>query len=173
MNASEFLVLTVDKIAIAAKVTIATRAAEKANAHALTDRPALNAGTEGVYASDDFVAWDALHSPVPNTEFAGAQQAWSAAQGQRSPGHLTHVAERFHIFPAIGSLRLGWGLPNSPGHYLDLVSAILAVTMLPLGVAAEILMRRRKAQTTRRFPPPWSVEELEACFVVRDPAGQG
>ncbi len=20
----------------------------------------------------------------------------------------------------------------------------------------------------RRFPPPWSVEELEACFVVRD-----
>jgi hypothetical protein len=22
--------------------------------------------------------------------------------------------------------------------------------------------------TNRRFPPPWSVEELEACFVVRD-----
>jgi hypothetical protein len=22
--------------------------------------------------------------------------------------------------------------------------------------------------TERRFPPPWSVEELEACFVVRD-----
>jgi hypothetical protein len=22
--------------------------------------------------------------------------------------------------------------------------------------------------TTRRFPPPWSVEEQEACFVVRD-----
>jgi hypothetical protein len=26
--------------------------------------------------------------------------------------------------------------------------------------------------TTRRFPPPWSVEELEACFVVRDHNGQ-
>jgi hypothetical protein len=26
--------------------------------------------------------------------------------------------------------------------------------------------------TTRRFPPPWSVEELEACFVVRDHSGQ-
>ena len=25
---------------------------------------------------------------------------------------------------------------------------------------------------TRRFPPPWSVEELEACFVVRDHNGQ-
>jgi hypothetical protein len=26
--------------------------------------------------------------------------------------------------------------------------------------------------TFRRFPPPWSVEELEACFVVRDHSGQ-
>jgi hypothetical protein len=25
---------------------------------------------------------------------------------------------------------------------------------------------------TRRFPPPWSVEEQEACFVVRDHDGQ-
>jgi hypothetical protein len=24
----------------------------------------------------------------------------------------------------------------------------------------------------RRFPPPWSVEEPEACFVVRDHSGQ-
>jgi hypothetical protein len=24
----------------------------------------------------------------------------------------------------------------------------------------------------RRFPPPWSVEELDACFVVQDGAGQ-
>jgi hypothetical protein len=26
--------------------------------------------------------------------------------------------------------------------------------------------------TPRRFPPPWMVEELEACFVVRDHDGQ-
>jgi len=26
--------------------------------------------------------------------------------------------------------------------------------------------------TQRRFPPPWSVEEQEACFVVRDHDGQ-
>ena len=25
---------------------------------------------------------------------------------------------------------------------------------------------------SRRFPPPWSVEELDACFVVRDHNGQ-
>jgi hypothetical protein len=24
----------------------------------------------------------------------------------------------------------------------------------------------------RHFPPPWSVEELDACFVVKDSAGQ-
>jgi hypothetical protein len=24
----------------------------------------------------------------------------------------------------------------------------------------------------RRFPPPWSVQELEACFIVSDSAGQ-
>jgi hypothetical protein len=26
--------------------------------------------------------------------------------------------------------------------------------------------------TPRRFPPPWVVEELDACFVVRDHNGQ-
>ena len=25
---------------------------------------------------------------------------------------------------------------------------------------------------SRRFPPPWSVEELDACFIVRDNDGQ-
>jgi hypothetical protein len=27
------------------------------------------------------------------------------------------------------------------------------------------------ANPTRRFPPPWSVEEQEVCFVVRDHKG--
>jgi hypothetical protein len=26
--------------------------------------------------------------------------------------------------------------------------------------------------STRRFPPPWSVDEQDACFVVRDHSGQ-
>ena len=38
---------------------------------------------------------------------------------------LTHVAERFHLLPS-----MGWGMPNSPGHYLDLFSAITAVVFL-------------------------------------------
>ena len=38
---------------------------------------------------------------------------------------LTHVAEMLQIFPD-----MGWGLPNSRGHYLDLVSAVLGSTLL-------------------------------------------
>jgi hypothetical protein len=26
--------------------------------------------------------------------------------------------------------------------------------------------------TARRFPPPWSIDELEECFVVKDQNGQ-
>ena len=26
--------------------------------------------------------------------------------------------------------------------------------------------------TPRRFPPPWAVEETNACFIVRDANGQ-
>jgi hypothetical protein len=53
---------------------------------------------------------------------------------------LTHVAETFHIFPA-----MGWGLPNSIGHYLDLVSAILGVALLLIGFIATALTRRKES----------------------------
>ena len=51
---------------------------------------------------------------------------------------LTHVAETFQILPG-----MGWGLPSSPGHYLDLVSAIIGCTLLPLGSLGHVLTRRR------------------------------
>jgi hypothetical protein len=38
---------------------------------------------------------------------------------------LTHVVEHWHILPG-----MGWGLPNSPGHYLDLSSAVLGALLL-------------------------------------------
>jgi hypothetical protein len=53
---------------------------------------------------------------------------------------LTHVAEALHIFPV-----MGWGLPNSPGHYLDLVSAIAAPTLLSVGYLSLRFARRRRA----------------------------
>jgi len=31
-------------------------------------------------------------------------------------------------------LGMGWGLPNSPGHYLDFASAVLGGTLLIAGI---------------------------------------
>ncbi|MGA8694909.1 MAG: hypothetical protein WB689_13920 [Xanthobacteraceae bacterium] len=42
---------------------------------------------------------------------------------------LTHVAEELHILPG-----MGWGLPDSPGHYLDFVSAVLGCALLIAGM---------------------------------------
>jgi hypothetical protein len=53
---------------------------------------------------------------------------------------LTHVAERFDLFPG-----MGWGLPHSPGHYLDLVSAILGCILLPLGFLGNALIGRKNS----------------------------
>jgi hypothetical protein len=33
-------------------------------------------------------------------------------------------------------------------------------------------IRRHSSGPPRRFPPPWSVEETEACFIVRDASRQ-
>lgn len=51
---------------------------------------------------------------------------------------FSHVAEEFRLFPA-----MGWGLPSSPGHYLDLVSAVAGLVLLPLGYLSRKTMRRR------------------------------
>jgi hypothetical protein len=47
---------------------------------------------------------------------------------------LTHVAERFQIFTA-----MEWGLPNSPGHYLDLASACI---LIPAGLVLSYVRRK-------------------------------
>jgi hypothetical protein len=41
-----------------------------------------------------------------------------------------------------------------------------------LGTAQEVSFSADPTRVTRRFPPPWTVEELDACFVVRDHSGQ-
>ena len=52
---------------------------------------------------------------------------------------FTHVAERLHIFPG-----MGWGLPDSPGHYLDLVSAVLGSMLLIAGVVIGFSRQRSR-----------------------------
>jgi hypothetical protein len=38
--------------------------------------------------------------------------------------------------------------------------------------ARAALREGQESEGARRFPPPWSVEEQDACFVVRDSNGQ-
>jgi len=47
---------------------------------------------------------------------------------------LTHVAERFNMFPS-----MGWGLPDSAGHYLDLFSAIAFIAFLGSGFVIRLM----------------------------------
>jgi len=50
----------------------------------------------------------------------------------------THVAERFGWVPW-----MGWGRPDSAGHYLDLASAIAGLVLLPTGYALRKHAKRR------------------------------
>src|SRR5262249_6070597 len=41
---------------------------------------------------------------------------------------LCHISEGLHLFP-----RMNWGLEQSVGHYIDLWSAVLGLTLFPVG----------------------------------------
>src|SRR6516162_1250585 len=59
MNARVFLVTTVHQIAISTEFAITARPSEEADTHALTHRPALDTGAEGIYSPDHFMPWHA------------------------------------------------------------------------------------------------------------------
>jgi hypothetical protein len=42
---------------------------------------------------------------------------------------LTHVAEGLHLVPG-----MGWGLPDSPGHFLDFASAVFGCALVIAGM---------------------------------------
>jgi hypothetical protein len=44
--------------------------------------------------------------------------------------------------------------------------------LAPGGGGIPGLIQLEIEQVEHRFPPPWSVDELEACFVVKDSSGQ-
>src|SRR5580704_8324175 len=58
---------------------------------------------------------------------------------------VTHLAEALHLLPG-----MGWGLPNSPGHYLDLFSAISGVI---LSLMAYVVRRRFQTDAPCRSCP--------------------
>ena len=51
---------------------------------------------------------------------------------------LTHVCEALHLFPW-----MQWGLEQSVGHYLDFWSAVLGLTLFPLGYLYHALTKRQ------------------------------
>jgi hypothetical protein len=49
---------------------------------------------------------------------------------------LTHVFEALHLFPW-----MHWGLEHSAGHYLDFSSAVLGLTLFPIGYLLHALTK--------------------------------
>jgi len=54
---------------------------------------------------------------------------------------LTHVFEGLHLFPW-----MHWGREDSFGHYLDFGSAVLGVTLFPVGYLLHALTRQHAWQ---------------------------
>lgn len=50
---------------------------------------------------------------------------------------LTHICEALNLLPW-----MRWGQPDSVGHYLDLSSAVLGLTLFPIGLLCARLSRR-------------------------------
>jgi succinate dehydrogenase/fumarate reductase cytochrome b subunit len=51
---------------------------------------------------------------------------------------LAHVCEALRLFPW-----MHWGAEHSPGHYLDLSSAVLGLTLFPAGYLIRLVTKRR------------------------------
>jgi len=51
---------------------------------------------------------------------------------------LTHFAEHFDLLPW-----MGWGLPNSPGHYVDLASVVCGIALIGAGSLLRFVLARR------------------------------
>jgi hypothetical protein len=52
---------------------------------------------------------------------------------------LSHVSETFHLLPW-----MSWGFSDSVGHYLDFWSAVLGLTLFPVGYLCHALGPRAK-----------------------------
>jgi hypothetical protein len=50
---------------------------------------------------------------------------------------LCHVSEALHLFPW-----MHWGVKHSVGHYLDFWSAVLGLTLFPMGYLFHALTKR-------------------------------
>jgi hypothetical protein len=56
---------------------------------------------------------------------------------------LTHLCEALRLFPWIQ-----WGSEHSVGHYLDLWSAVLGLTLFPIGYLLHVLGRQAQPHSS-------------------------
>ena len=87
--------------------------------------------------------------------------AWCIIRGRQRPGAslllvllggvfllivvFAHVCEALGLLPA-----MGWGRPDSPGHYLDFASATLGSTLIVAWVALRLRASRRRTEVGSR-----------------------
>ena len=73
--------------------------------------------------------------------FSGGKPVWSFLQvldaGSLVVVVLAHVSEALRLFPW-----MRWGLEHSAGHYLDLSSAVLGLTLFPAGYLLHAITKR-------------------------------
>src|SRR6516162_4836326 len=103
MNSGVFLVLTVHKVAAAAKFAITARAGEKADADPLADLPTANARSHPVNAPDDLVA--------RNPRIGNAREASLDCRGVRV-AHSARLDANAHLVVA--------GILKRPPHFSEL-----------------------------------------------------
>ena len=77
---------------------------------------------------------------------------------------LTHVFEGLRVFP-----RMGWGSQHSVGHYLDLLSAIVAVTLFSLGYLIHAVNAREREREATAPEPAGGSRNLAALSHLKLP----
>jgi hypothetical protein len=103
MNSRVFLVLTVHKVAAAAKLAITARASEKTDADPLADLPTATAGSHRVNAPDDLVAG--------NTRISDARETSLDCRGVRVT-NTARLDANAHLVEA--------GILKRPPHFSEL-----------------------------------------------------
>jgi hypothetical protein len=77
---------------------------------------------------------------------------------------VTHLCEGLHLLPW-----MRWGMEGSPGHYLNLASLAVAITLLPLGY----VLAKRHRVAERRASPSSAVTRSFGAITVRSSLGGG
>jgi hypothetical protein len=80
---------------------------------------------------------------ITSTAAFAKEKTWRSAIQLCGAGCLMLVV-LVHVFEALRLFQwMRWGDPHSTGHYVDLVSVILGLTLLPLGYGFRALNGRR------------------------------